>query len=109
MKDHRLIDQRSLAFHRVVAEKLRTQPALLERAKANLQRWEAGASPRVRPALSEWRSLLDGPFQELLALVTTDEPRATRLRQSSPFAGLLTASERFAILREFQARESLAA
>ena len=109
MKDHRLIDERSLALHRAVAEKLRAQPALLGRAKANLQRWEADASPRVRPVFAEWRSLLDGPFDGLLALLTADDAPATRLRQSSPFAGLLTASERFAILREFQAHDSLAA
>ena len=109
MKDHRLIDERSLALHCAVAEKLRAQPALLGHAKANLQRWEAGASPRVRPVFAEWHNLLVGPFDVLLALLTADDARATRLRQSSPFAGLLTASERFAILREFQAHDSLAA
>ena len=109
MKDHRLIDERSLAFHRAVAEKLRAQPARLGQAKANLERWAAGASPRVRPVFAEWHSLLDGPFDRLLAILTADEPRAARLRQSSPFAGLLTPSERFAILREFQAHDPLAA
>ncbi len=109
MKDHRLIDERSLAFHRLVAEKLRADPGLLDLARANLCRWEASASPRVRPVLAEWRALIDAPRDELLAVLAGGDERATRLRQSSPFAGALTPGERFAILREFQSRESHAA
>lgn len=109
MKDHRLIDERSLAFHRLVAEKLRTCPALLDLARANLERWETSASPRVRPVLAEWRALIDSTLDELLAVLTGEDERATRLRQSSPFAGALTSGERFSILREFQTRESRAA
>lgn len=108
MKDHRLIDKRSLAFHRRVAEKLRVEPSLRELARANLERWETSASTRLLPVLSEWRALLDAPGGELLAILTSEDARATRLRQSSPFAGALTPVERFAILREFQARDSLA-
>ena len=109
MKDHRLIDERSLALHRLVAEKLRADSTLLDLAGANLDRWEAGASPRLRPVLAEWRALLGAPLDELLAVLTGEDERATRLRQSSPFAGALTSGERFAILREFQTRESRAA
>jgi len=109
MKDHRLIDGRSLAFHCLVAEKLRAKPTLREHAKRNLERWHTHASPRVRPALDEWRALLEAPLEQLLAVLTGSDERATRLRQSSPFAGVLTPQERFAILREFQARESLTA
>ena len=102
MKDHRLIDERSLAFHRLVAKKLRSDATVLDLARANLDRWKASASPRVRPVLAEWRALIDAP----LAVLTGEDERATRLRQSSPFAGALTSGERFAILREFQTRES---
>ena len=109
MKDHRLIDERSLAFHRLVAEKLHTDPTLLDLARANLARWEAGASPRLHPVLAEWRALIDAPLDDLLAVLTCEDERATRLRQSSPFAGALSPEERFAILREFQTRESRAA
>ena len=109
MKDHRLIDERSLAFHRLVAEKLCADPALLDLATANLDRWEAGASPRVRPVLEEWRALIGAPLDELLAVLTREDERATRLRQSSPFCGILTEAERLAVIREFQARESAAA
>ena len=109
MKDHRLIDERSLAFHRLVAKKLRSDATVLDLARANLERWKASASPRVRPVLAEWSALIDAPLDELLAVLTGEDERATRLRQSSPFAGALTSGERFAILREFQTRESHAA
>ena len=109
MKDHRLIDERSLAFHRLVAEKLRSDSGVLDLARANLDRWEASASPRLRPVLAEWRALIDAPLDELVGVLTGEDECATRLRQSSPFAGALTSGERFAILREFQTRESRAA
>ena len=109
MKDHRLIDERSLAFAGLVAEKLRDDPALIARARGNLERWLRDCSERSRPALLEWRELLDGPLGELLSFLTSREERAVRLRQSSPFAGILTPEERWTILRDFQARDATAA
>jgi hypothetical protein len=109
MKDHSLIDERSLAFDRLIAEKLRLNPALIGKAEANLQRWLVTCSPSVRPVLLEWQRLLAGSTEALFAqLEATDEP-AARLRQSSPFCGVITAAERNRILREFHARESSAA
>lgn len=107
MKDHRLIDERSLAFDRLTAAKITTNPALVERARATLHRWLATASPRARPAMLEWQTVLDGPREELLALLVATDERARRLRQSSPFAGVLSTAERTAVLQEFQHRESL--
>ena len=109
MKDHRLIDERSLAFDRRIAAKLRSQPALLEKARGNVTRWLETCSAGAKPALLEWQRLLTGPYDELLALMEATDDRATRLRQSSPFCGLLTEEERLGIIREFQARESAAA
>src|SRR2546430_471570 len=108
MKDHRLIDQRSLAFDRVIAAKLRANPALVEKARRNLNRWLASAAPAVRPALREWQLLLDGPLDTLLFTLESADQRSTRLRQSSPFCGILTPAERTGILKEFEARESVA-
>lgn len=109
MKDHRLIDERSLAFDRLIAAKLRAEPALVEKARANLARWLATSSPRVSPDLLEWQRVLSGPFDALLALIEATDERAARLRQSSPFCGILTTEERTGIIREFQQRESVAA
>jgi len=109
VKDHRLIDERSLAFDRLTATKIVADPALIERARTTLRRWLAAASPRVRPVLLEWEALLKAPLEELLAVLAATDERAVRLRQSSPFAGILSTAERTAILREFQQRESSAA
>lgn len=109
MKSHLLIDERSLAFDRLIAAKLRSDPALLDKARSNLTRWLQTSDDRSTPDLLEWRRLLDGSFAEVLALLESTDERATRLRQSSPFCGILTPAERLAIIREYQARESVAA
>lgn len=109
MKDHRLIDERSLAVDRLTAEKISAHPELVDRARATLARWLQTCSPRVRPVLLEWQSVLDGPREELLALLVATDERATRLRQSSPFAGILSAEERAAIIRQFRSHDPAAA
>ena len=109
MKDHRLIDERSLAFDRLIAAKVRRDPRLLDKAREVLARWLEGEVGRGRAAWLEWQSLLDGPLPDILALLESNGERAARLRQSSPFCGILTPAERLAIIREFHARESLAA
>ena len=74
MKDHRLIDERSLAFDRLIVAKLTADPRLVEKAPGNIQRWLLTCSAGVRPALLEWQQLLDGSLDELLAfMVATDE------------------------------------
>jgi len=109
MKDHRLIDERSLAFDRLVARKLRAHPDLIKRAQANLQRWLVTCSAGVRPVLLEWQQLLEGSTETLFERLQATDEHAARLRQSSPFCGIITAEERNRILREFHARESSAA
>lgn len=100
MRTHEWIDQRSLALHQAVATKLEAQPDLLEVARANLERWLANSSAAT---LQEWRRLLNSlPLPELLALLRSSGEQAARLRQSSPFAGLLSPTERQAILDRYE-------
>lgn len=106
MKDHRNIDRRSLEFDRIVAARLRENPALLTRARANLDRWMSSASPGARRTIEEWQAVLDGPFDRLLALLESEDERATRLRQSSPFCGIVTPDERREILKRFAAYDT---
>jgi hypothetical protein len=102
MKDHRLIDQRSLAFGRAIAARLPGHPEIVERAKATLARWQETCSPRARQTLHEWEAILAGPLDGIIALLTSMDQRAIRLRQSNPFAGVLSQQERNVILRQFQ-------
>jgi hypothetical protein len=98
MKDHRLIDERSLAFDCLIAQKIAANPARADEALATLRRWLTTCSPQVRPVLRGWEAVLMEPRDDLLALVTATDERAPRLRQSSPFAGVFSALERTAIL-----------
>lgn len=109
MKDHGLIDQRSLAFDRLTARKLAADPALLGRARQTVDRWLASCSSRVRPVLLEWRGILDRPVSEVIKVMLDESPDGARLRQSSPFAGVLSPAERTAILKEHQRREPVPA
>lgn len=90
---HRLHDARSLAMHTVIAQKIDRNPALLQVAHNNLRRWteQRGSLP---PALEEWRALLASPWPRIAALLCEQSERAIRLRQSTPFAGVLTPTER---------------
>jgi hypothetical protein len=100
MRSHEWIDQRSLALHEAVAKKLAEHPELLEVARQNLRRWLA---QNRQPALLEWQRLFETlEFDNLLAFLRSPDERARRLRQSSPFAGVLTTQERQAILDRYE-------
>jgi hypothetical protein len=102
-RGHRRIDQRSLALHRAIAEKLRADPGLLQVARDNLERWSFRNS-RPQPYWDAWRELLDRPLEAVLALLVEDSERMTALRQASPFAGVLSPAERWAIYASFDPR-----
>jgi hypothetical protein len=101
--DHRRLDERSLALHRLIAQKLQAAPALLERARDNLRRWQQ-AKPIPSPALTEWEHIMSNPVDEVVAFLVERSERATRLRQSSPFCGILTEAERRAVYESYSAR-----
>jgi hypothetical protein len=101
MRDHSLIDDRSLAFGLAIAARLRQDPSQVNHAKNNLKRWFEICSPQSRPALEEWWTALQGPIDGVIQLLTGTDERAIRLRQSNPFAGILPEGERNAILREY--------
>jgi hypothetical protein len=68
-------------------------PALLDKARENLQRWQkTEGSPSL--TLAEWENILSGPVVQVAQFLEDRSERATRLRQSSPFAGILTEAER---------------
>jgi hypothetical protein len=49
----------------------------------------------------EWRALLQRPWTEIAAIITEPSETGARLRQSSPFAGVLTPAERARIYEAF--------
>jgi hypothetical protein len=98
---HRIIDARSLALHCLVVRKIERDPRLLGIAQRNLSRWLRRYT-RPPPALIEWQALLARPWPDVAAILTEMTEDATRLRQSSPFAGVLTQTERRRIYDAFR-------
>jgi len=98
---HSQLDQRSLELHHRIAKKIRQQPALLDIVRHNIERFQAIVDPRSRPYLDAWQQALNQGMDALLALATEDSERATELRQSSPFPGVLSEPERLAFLSEW--------
>lgn len=93
-------DDFSLELGRAVARHLkRDEVQVRALAQRNLDR--ARAEHPVEPSwIHRWQELLDGPTSELIDVLTSPDERARALRQSSPFAGVLTPRERWAALAE---------
>jgi uncharacterized protein YmfQ (DUF2313 family) len=59
VRSHQEIDARSLELHRLIAAKVRREPALLDRVRLTLQRWRDPGNPsRADPYLAEWERLM---------------------------------------------------
>ena len=100
---HRIIEARSLAMHCLAARKIARQPALLDQVKKTLDGWMSRYGDEVPRALQEWQALLRRPWPEVAWFITDGSERATRLRQSTPFAGVLNPGERKRIYAAFRA------
>ena len=100
---HRIIEARSLAMHCLIARKIEADRRLLAAARRNLAKWIARYGDGVPRALGEWREILDRPWPEIAAVITGTDESAVRLRQSSPFAGVLTPAERRRVYEAFRA------
>jgi excisionase family DNA binding protein len=72
-------------------------------ARKNLGKMSAGSRGEARRWLDEWSRLLDGPLERLLDVYTSRSLRGRELRQNSPFAGVLSSTEREQALRAWQA------
>ena len=100
---HRLLEARSLAMHALIAAKIASDPALLIKPRQNLERWSVRWGSDLPRWVVEWRRILDWPWSEIAALISEPSENAARLRQSSPFAGVLTAKERKRVYDAFRA------
>ena len=102
MRTHQEIDRRSVALHRLVAERVRRDPSLFEKARVTLARWRETVCISSQPYLNEWEQLMNQGVEACLSVAVEDSERATALRQSSPFSGVLTNRERFAFLKQWR-------
>jgi len=102
MRTHREIDARSLAMHRLIAEKVRREPALLEAAKATLARWRGIGDGSTRPYDEQWERVLNEGLEATVRAALEESERGDAMRQCSPFPGILAPRERFAFLRAWK-------
>ena len=99
---HKLAAERSLAFHRVIASRLVRDPIILEKARERVKTWLA--RPPARPFAREWEKVLAGDAKSVADFLVDRSELATELRQSSPFAGVLDARERWRIWSDTRQR-----
>jgi hypothetical protein len=92
---HKLAAERSLAYHRAIATVLLHDPRVLEAARERVKAWMA-QTPH-RPFVRQWATILAGDAKSVADFLVHKSELATELRQSSPFAGVLNARERWRI------------
>ncbi|HEX7182680.1 MAG TPA: hypothetical protein VF756_12620 [Thermoanaerobaculia bacterium] len=88
-----------MAYHRVIAERLRHQPEILENARQRVQTWLASGAD-ARFYARKWAEILAGDVSSIAAFLVERSELADELRQSTPFAGALKPQERWKIWRE---------
>jgi len=95
---HTVIDRVNAAQDRLIAGRLRRDSRILQTGRLNLRRWLSRDGKHLRPVFAEWHRIFAClSANEIADFLESDTPRARRLRQSSPFAGVLTEAERRAI------------
>jgi hypothetical protein len=99
---HRIIEARSLAMHCLVAQKIEFKPTLLKQVKKTLETWRSRYEDDMPRALDDWHAILQRPWPQIAHFITDSGERATRLRQSTPLAGVLTTDERERVYAAFR-------
>jgi hypothetical protein len=93
----------SLAMYRLIAEKIKKNPALFDKARATLAQWCMIVCPSSQPYLAEWERIMEQGINACLAAAAEESEHAATLRKCAPFAGILTDQERREFLRTWTA------
>jgi hypothetical protein len=91
-------EEKSLALHRWIANRLQGDPALLEVVRRRLE-WLRSKNPAGRSYYDDWARLLSGTMPELIAVLVSPSETACALRQESPFVDVVDQKERARIFR----------
>ena len=106
VRSHADADTRGRVLARAIADRLKTDPSLVSRARAYVAARLTAASSGEQRELREWdRILRTMSVARLRRFLNDSGERATRLRQSLPFLGVLTPQERERLTSEI-ARDS---
>ena len=92
---HAVQDAASLEMGGRIADGLLEHPEWIDFARANLERWSRlnADAPSLLRCYAEWQKLLERNVSEVRAILTAETDEGQRLRQNSPFAGILTPRE----------------
>jgi transcriptional regulator with XRE-family HTH domain len=103
-------ERRTLELHKVVAEKLRSDPqSVIKRAKSRIGIMRSrDLEGRSAIYVNTWDRLLSGPIAELEAAMISTDQASRDLRQSSPFGGAVSDEERLEVLKRVAAEERVA-
>lgn len=93
-------------MHRLMVAKVRERPELFGILQRNLTRWKETAAPGNRPYLDAWQALVDEGPEACFRMALEASDRGQAMRQSSPFAGVLTDRERWSFLRSWEGDEA---
>ena len=100
VRTHQEIDERSLALARAVVARIDGDPQRegLRLARDTCARW---FRQNPAPAIAEWLAILQEDWERVRLVLLDETENGQRLRQSNPFCGVLTRSERWEIYRRF--------
>lgn len=97
-RDHRTAEQRGLAFHRRIAQRLDQQMVAMARRRVNKWLRERGPVPPIWA--EQWQTLLKRPLPEIKRVLGQDSDQMRELRQNTPFAGALPETDRMRLVSE---------
>jgi hypothetical protein len=101
MDPHRRAELRSLAYHREIAARIDEHPAILERARMRVKWWHR--TGQVHPRYTRlWDELFGRSLVEIKEALVAETETMVAARQSTPFAGALSARERWTLWRSVE-------
>lgn len=94
----KLIESRVFKLHQCIIKHLKKDPdSTLEKARSNLCRWREQNGDW--PAYMEWEKTLKLPVNDIIDLLESNSDRAILAQSTSPFAGVISAHERWDIIK----------
>jgi transcriptional regulator with XRE-family HTH domain len=99
-------DRRSLFLHRRIADKLRADSEDVLRIAGQNLALMTERHPGAQILLTEWADILERPVEAIVDAMLSPGIHARDLRQVTPFAGVLSASERSDVYSRFSRSES---
>lgn len=105
MNDNKYLtsDWRSLHIHKLIAERFRANPEIVQKAIENIERWKKQNS-YPQPYFDSWLDIIHSGIEPLLDFLCSESQEAQRLRSSSPFVGaaFITQKEHQEIFEKFR-------